>query len=375
MSKPVTAQQDLEQTITQAAAPHAVEVDRRGQFPRDAIRSLAAAGLLSLISANEVGGDGRGLRQAAEVVEIAARSCGSTAMVMCMHYCGTAVLEAHGPRDVRLAIAQDRHLTTLAFSEAGSRGQFWVPMSTASQSGSTVRLDAQKSWVTSAGEADSYVWSSKPVAAEGLSTLWVVAADRPGLTIRGPFDGLGLRGNASSPITAEGAIVPAEVLLGEDGKGFDIMMGIVLPQFQVLNAAFSVGTMQSAIARTAAHLIATRYEHLDQTLADQPTARQIVARMQIRYDQARSLLLDTLDAIEQGRADAQLRVLEVKASASEAALEVTDLAMRVCGGAAFRKEVGVERNFRDARAASVMAPSTDALHDFIGRAVCGLPLF
>jgi alkylation response protein AidB-like acyl-CoA dehydrogenase len=68
-------------------------------------------------------------------------------------------------------------------------------------------------------------------------------------------------------------------------------------------------------------------------------------------------------------------VLEVKPTASEAAATVTDLAMRVCGGAAFRREVGVERNFRDARAATVMAPTTDALYDFIGKAVCGLPLF
>ena len=375
MSNDVTDRQGLERTITEAVAPHAAEVDRLGQFPRAAIRGLSAAGLLGLISANEVGGEGKGLRQAADVVEIAARSCGSTAMVMCMHYCATAVIEAHGPRDIREAIAGDQHLTTLAFSEAGSRGHFWVPLSTASVSNGTVRLDAQKSWVTSAGEANSYVWSSKPVTAEGLSTLWLVAADRPALTVRGPFDGLGLRGNASSPITADGATIPAGLRLGEDGKGFDIMMGVVLPHFQVLNAAFSAGTMQAAIARTAAHLTATRYEHLDQTLADQPTARQAVARMQIRYDQARSLLLDTLDAIEHGRPDAQLRVLEVKASASEAALEVTDLAMRACGGAAFRKEVGVERNFRDARAASVMAPSTDVLHDFIGKAVCGLPLF
>jgi alkylation response protein AidB-like acyl-CoA dehydrogenase len=49
--------------------------------------------------------------------------------------------------------------------------------------------------------------------------------------------------------------------------------------------------------------------------------------------------------------------------------------MRVCGGAAFRREVGVERHFRDARAASVMAPTTEALHGFIGKAVCGLPVF
>ena len=70
-----------------------------------------------------------------------------------------------------------------------------------------------------------------------------------------------------------------------------------------------------------------------------------------------------------------MKRLEVKAGAGDAALEVTDLAMRVCGGSAFRKEVGVERHFRDARAATVMAPTTDALYDFIGRAVCGLPVF
>jgi len=70
-----------------------------------------------------------------------------------------------------------------------------------------------------------------------------------------------------------------------------------------------------------------------------------------------------------------LAVLEVKAAAAEAATEITDLAMRVCGGAAFRKEIGVERHFRDARAAVVMAPTTDALYDFIGKAVCGQPLF
>ncbi len=67
-------------------------------------------------------------------------------------------------------------------------------------------------------------------------------------------------------------------------------------------------------------------------------------------------------------------MLEVKAAAAEAALSVTDLAMKVCGGAAFRKELGIERCFRDAQAARVMAPTTDALLDFIGRAIGGLDL-
>lgn len=97
--------------------------------------------------------------------------------------------------------------------------------------------------------------------------------------------------------------------------------------------------------------------------------------MRIQADQAQALLHDALGAIESARGDALLRVLEVKAAASEAAVAATDLAMRVCGGAALRKEVGVERNFRDARAATVRAPTSAALHDFIGNAVCGMPPF
>ncbi len=84
---------------------------------------------------------------------------------------------------------------------------------------------------------------------------------------------------------------------------------------------------------------------------------------------------DTLAALAGGREDAMLRVLEVKAVAAEAAVDVTDLAMRVCGGSAFRKGSGVERHFRDARASTVMAPTSDALYEFIGRVACGLPLF
>lgn len=353
----------------------AAEVDRAGTFPRGSIDALAAAGLLGLVSAADVGGGGHGMRAAASVVERLAGACASTAMVTVMHYCGTAVLEAHGPEAVRRDVAAGRHLTTLAFSEVGSRSQFWAPLGTATESGGTVTLDGRKSWVTSAGEADSYVWSSRPAAADGASTLWLVPAAAAGLQVAGSFDGLGLRGNASRPVTGAGVTVPAGARLGPDGGGFDVMMGVVLPWFQVLSAAVSAGLAESAIAKTAAHVVATRYEHLDQSLADQPVTRAHIARMRLRADQARALLLDTLAALEEGRPDAMLRVLEVKPAASEAAIAVTDLALRVCGGAAFRKEVGVERNFRDARAATVMAPTTDALYDFIGKAVCGLPLF
>ncbi len=376
----MTQHQDaLRRVIDDVVAPAATEVDKAGTFPREAVTALGEAGILGLTVSGNAGGGGQGLRQAAGVVQSLAEACGSTAMVVLMHYAATVVIENHGPEIVRAEIGGGHHLSTLAFSEVGSRSHFWAPQGTATAAGSVaddddVRLDAHKSWVTSAGEADSYVWSSRPLAADGPMTLWLVPASTPGVTPAGTFDGLGLRGNRSTPVEGAGAVVPRGAMLGGDGAGLDIALGELLPWFLVMSAAFSVGIMEAVTAETGVHLQSTRLEHLDQTLAHQPLVRVDHARMRVATDQAAALVADTLAALEAGRPDAMLRVLEVKAAAGEAAIAVTDLAMKVCGGAAFRKELGIERRFRDARAARVMAPTTDALLDFVGRAINGLPL-
>ncbi|MBM3775541.1 MAG: acyl-CoA dehydrogenase [Acidobacteria bacterium] len=365
----------LERVCTTTIAQTAAAVDRDGSFPAESIDALKSAGLLGALSAVEAGGLGLGLAGAARIVRRVAEECGSTAMVLTMHYCGAAVLEVHGTSEVRREAAAGSHLTTLAFSEAGSRSHFWAPAGTAEARDGHIVLNADKSWVTSASRAAAYVWSSKPLAAGGPSTIWLVPASRPGIQIRGPFEGLGLRGNDSSPVTATNVEVARAAMLGSDGQGFEIMMSIVLPVFAVLNAACSNGLMAGALRRTAAHAGQTRHSDTGSSLAGLPTIRNYIARMRVKADMSDALLADTLAAIAGQRPDATLRVLECKAAAGESANETLDLAMRVCGGAAFRKEAGVERFFRDARAAGVMAPTTDVLYDFIGKAECGLPLF
>ncbi|MBL8955505.1 MAG: acyl-CoA/acyl-ACP dehydrogenase [Myxococcaceae bacterium] len=362
----------VDRIATDVIAPKATETDK-GAFPEAAVAAFAKAGLLGLASSRDVGGLGQGPKTAVLAVERIARECGSTAMVMTMHWSAAALIEKLGTPELRKQVAQAQ-LATLAFSETGSRSQFWAPVSTAAKSGDTVTLNAKKSFVTSASRA-GYVWSSKPLAAQGASTLWWVPPKSAGVRVTEPFDGLGLRGNDSSPVTAEAASIPAANQLGDDGKGFDHMLGVVLPWFNAMNAAASVGLMESALVRTAKHATGTQFQHAGSTVADLPTARAYIARMRIKTDAARLITYDTADAMEAGRADAVLRVLESKAAAGELANEVLDLAMRVCGGAAFRKDVAVERVFRDARASTVMAPTADVLYEFIGKAVCGLPLF
>ena len=364
----------IDEVATTATRAHAPNVDAQARFPRETLDAMGP--LLGLISATDVGGMGFGPRAAVDVVRRLGAECASSAMVVCMHYSGTAVLESFGLDRIREQIAAGQHITTLAFSEAGSRSHFWAPLSTATAQGDDIVLNAQKSWCTSANHADSYVWSSQPVAAEGApSTLWFVPRTTSGLSSPRPFTGLGLRGNDSTPITAQSVVIPGSYRLGEDGAGFGVMMQTVLPIFNILVAATSAGLMDAAIAGTVSHVSGTRHQHLDSALRDLPTIRNYVARMKCRADAASCLLDDTVAAMESGREDTLLRVLQAKAVCAEAALEVTALAMRVCGGAAYRSDVGVERTFRDAQAASVMAPTTDVLYDFIGKAVCGMDLF
>ncbi|MFD4953870.1 MULTISPECIES: acyl-CoA dehydrogenase family protein [unclassified Streptomyces] len=367
---------EFEAVVREIVGPLADDVDRAGRFPSEGVRALGEAGLPALLLSRESGGAGAGLREGAQVIERLAGACGSTAMVLLMHYSALSVLDRYAPDDVRRDIAAGRHLSTLAFSERGSRSHFWAPVGTATPDGTdTVCLDAQKSWVTSAGQADSYVWSSKPVQEDGVMSLWLVPGGSAGLEVHGEYDGFGLRGNASSPMSAKAVRVPRTALLGADGEGLTTALDAVLPCFLVLSAAFSLGVTEALLGLTATHLRDTRLEHLDQTLAQQPLTRHQFAQLRLSADSLRAMMGETLTALENGRPEATLRVLQIKALAAETAAAVADGAMRLCGGSAFRRETGLERRFRDALAARVMAPTTEALHDFCGRTELGLPLF
>jgi alkylation response protein AidB-like acyl-CoA dehydrogenase len=153
------------------------------------------------------------------------------------------------------------------------------------------------------------------------------------------------------------------------------MLGVVLPVFNLGNAAISVGIAEAAVSATQQHLTGQRFGHLDSKLADLPTLRARLAGMRMETDKSRAHLACTIDAVEDPGPATQLLVLESKAQAADMAIDVTDVAMRACGGAAFSKHLNLERFFRDARAAAVMAPTSDVIREFIGRALCGMELF
>jgi alkylation response protein AidB-like acyl-CoA dehydrogenase len=360
---------------------HAADVDQRGRFPEESVAALAAGGDLGLCLAADHGGLGEGPRTFAGVVEELAGACASTAMVFVMHTSAAQAIAAapalQGQAALLREIGAGRHLTTLALSEKGSRSRFWAPVSKLTEKGPGFVTSALKSWVTSASRAHTYVASAqRPGAASPLeSTLYLVHRGAPGVRGGGEFDGLGLRGNDSAPVVLEEVAVAAGDLLTAQGKGAEAMLEVILPWFAVGTAAMANGLCRAAVSATAAHLASAGFEDTGSKLRDLPTARARLAEMAMRSEQARATLGRALDEIEAGSAEAPLHVLIARMASLEAALAVTDLAMKACGGAAFSRQLPVERLFRDARAGWVMAPTVDHLADFVGRALTGLPLF
>jgi alkylation response protein AidB-like acyl-CoA dehydrogenase len=363
-------------------APLAAQNDKAGRFSTEAVDALGREGLLGLTVPTEAGGSGLGPRSFASVTATLAEADASVAMVYLMHVLGAATIASARPgatvAPTLQEIATGRHLTTLAFSEAGSRSHFWTPISRARQNGSGVRITAKKSWVTSAGYAQSYVVSSLAPEGSGLtdSTLYLVPAGTPGLSVTSPWDGLGLRANASAPMILDECEVPSGFRITEDGVGFQAMLNVVLPLFNLGTSAVALGLCRATVTATAAHLKNARFEHLGLSLGESlPTLRAQLATMQIDTDGLSARVDDLIDHLERPRDTTVLRVLETKAAAGEIAISVTSAAMRTCGGAAFSKSLSIERLFRDAHAGAVMAPTGDVLREFIARAVLGMPLF
>lgn len=368
-------------TVGDVAATRVTENDAEARFPTDAVAALGTSGLLGLTVPAAYGGSALGPRTFSAVAAALAEVDPSLGMIYVMHVSAAACFAAGGgpsAEDALRAMAAGKHLTTLAFSEKGSRSHFWAPVSKVRTTADGVTLSAYKSWVTSAGHADSYVLSAQIADAKSPtdSVLYWVPRDATGMRLAGKWDGMGMRSNAAGPVSFEDCPIPKSHALTAEGAGFKAMLEVVLPLFCLGSASVSLGLSRATVGRTITHLKEARFEHLGVSLGEAlPNLRANLANMQLATDGLGARLDDVIRHLEVPSEATMLRVLESKCAAAEVAIDVTQTAMRTCGGAAFSKHTAIERFFRDAQASAVMAPTGDVLREFIGKALLGLPLF
>lgn len=370
----------VEDVAARDIAPHAEAVDRDATWPAHSLRALLDAGLGGLQAPRSLGGHGQGLFALGIATEVIGRACPSSALCFGMHCVGTAVIAAkatadHQSRYLR-PIAEGRHLTTLALSEAGAGVHLYLPGTRLHLEGAQYKVDGVKQFVTNGGYADSYVISTQASAAAdgGDFSLLVVDKTTPGLKWQAPWSGFGMRGNSSRGLELRSAEVPRANLLGEEGDQVWYVFEVVAPYFLMAMAGTYLGIAMAAVQAVAEHLRSRRYDHSGESLRHVELLQHRYAELWMDVEKTRALIYAAGRLGDVGDPSALPYLLSCKAQAGETAVRVTNEAMTLAGGTAYRDNSLLARLLRDARASHVMSPTTDMLKIWTGRALLGLPI-
>lgn len=367
--------------IAKDIAPLAQRVDQECLWPEHSMRALAKAGLLGLQVPESFGGHGQGLMALTQLTEAIAQACPSSALCFGMHCVGSAVIAAKATsyqqeRYLRL-IANGEHITSLALSESGSGAYFYLPETTLQRRGDDFLVTGTKQFITNGGHADSYVISAVATEDEhelGDFSCLIVDDNTEGLQWLDQWHGLGMRGNSSRGLQLQGVTVPAENLLGAVGDQVWYVFEVVAPYFLMAMAGTYLGIAQAALDVTRAHVQNRRYSQSGSALGEYDIVQARLADMWVAVEKTRALVHEAARKGDLGLADALPFILACKADAGETAVAITNHAMTLCGGAAYRENSRLAQMLRDARASHVMAPTTDLLKVWTGRALLGLPL-
>jgi isovaleryl-CoA dehydrogenase len=374
------AAQRAREVARDVAAPLATRTDS-GVWPAEQLRALQDAGLGGLVAPRSVGGAGLGLRALTEVCEALGQVCASTALCFGMHSVATAVIAAkpsdRQAKEFLAPIAGGAHLTTLALSEPGTGAQFWLPQARMTQTGSGVRIDGEKSFVTNGSHADSYVVSTvaaDPDAPVGDFSCVLVPGDAAGLSWLDDWNGIGMRGNSSRRLRLDGVSVGPDNLLGMAGDQIWYVFEVVAPYFLVAMAGTYLGVAQASLDEAVEHVSRRRHAHTGRSLADEPVVQHRLGTLWAQVERTRRLVYWAADEADGGCAGALRALTAAKAEVADCAVQVTNEAMTLVGGLGYRDRSPLERHLRDARAAHVMSPTTDILRGWTGRSVLDLPL-
>ena len=363
--------------------PRAAEDDAQARWPAEGMAALAEAGLMGLQVPVHLGGHGHGMAGLVAISQILARENPSLGLCYAMHCVGTACIAAkatdHQKQHYLVPIAEGRHVTTLALSEPGSGAHFYFPETRLTRAEDGYTVDGTKSFVTNGGHADSYVVSTAtPTESDdpemGTFSMVLLEAGSPGMEWAEPWTGFGMRSNSSRTVRLEGVRADAEHLLGAEGDQLWYGFEVVAPYFLMAMAGVYGGLALEAVEIAREHLGSRRHSHSGELLGAEPVLAYQLGGIWTEAQRTWRLIEGAAAAGDRGESGALLGILAAKLAAAESAVSVTNETMTLVGGRGYRDNAKIARLLRDARASHVMAPTTQVLQTWVGRALLGLPL-
>ena len=351
-------------------APMAADIDANNDFPAELWREMGELGLLGVTVDEEYGGVELGYLAHTVVCEEIARASASVSLSYGAHsnLCVNQI-KLNGNEEQKRKylpkLVSGEHVGALAMSEAGAGSDVVGMKLRAEKRNDHYRLNGTKYWITNGPDADTLVVYAKtdPDAGPRGMTAFIVEKEMKGFSTSQPFHKLGMRGSNTGELIFEDCEVPFENVLGEEGRGVNVLMS-GLDYERVVLSGIGLGVMAACMDHVMPYM--HERKQFGEPIGNFQLMQGKIADMYTAMNSARGYVYAVAAACDRGqvtRQDAAACVLY----ASEQAMAQAHQAVQAFGGAGYLDDSPVARIFRDAKLMEIGAGTSEIRRMLVGR--------
>ncbi len=352
-----------------ALAPHALEWDETGHFPADVVRSTGELGLAGIYVREDVGGSGLGRLDAVLIFEALAHGCPSIGSFISIHNMVAWMIDRFGTEEQRRKwvpkMCTMQIMGSYCLTEPGSGSDAAALRTRAELDGNQWKLNGTKAFISGAGHSDLYIAMCRTGSdgPKGVSAM-LIENGAPGLSFGAEERKMGWRAQPTAQVQFDDCKLPADHLLGEEGKGFRYAMA-GLDGGRLNIAASALGGAQAAL--NAALKYSCERKAFGNPIADFQSVQFKLADMETALEAARALLYQAAWKLDQGSPDASKHCAMAKRFVTDTAFEVANEALQIHGGYGYLADYGMEKIVRDLRVHQILEGTNEIMRVIISR--------
>ncbi|MBL4600056.1 MAG: acyl-CoA dehydrogenase family protein [Rhizobiaceae bacterium] len=350
-------------------APHAIEWDAKGHFPKDVVRSVGELGMAGIYVREDVGGSALGRLDATLIFEALAYGCPSIASFISIHNMCAWMIDSFGSEEQRQQwlpkMTSMELICSYCLTEPGSGSDAAALRTKAEQDGNGWKLNGTKAFISGGSTSDLYLTMVR-TGGDGPKGISAMLIENPteGLSFGAEEQKMGWRAQPTSEVQFNDCKIPANHLLGEEGKGFSYAMA-GLDGGRLNIAASALGAAQSALDKTLVYM--KERKAFGKPIAEFQALQFRVADMETELQAARTFLRHAAWKLDNKAPDASKFCAMAKRFVTDVAFNVANDALQLHGGYGYLSDYGIEKIVRDLRVHQILEGTNEIMRLIISR--------